>query len=218
MIKKNKTNKKSIKKSLKKSNKTRKNKLNKVNKQNGSSLFNIATDMISNTKPLKQNYQDIITIIYNRNTPKTIMLNSTSPNTLYQSSLVESVPHIQMKDYENHYLLVIILPGIKPQLLWAIEIKNGAKIKSILDYYIPRYQDGFRFKILFKLHKYQNNIKETETFKVDNNMSKERHVLFNELKNYLTKNNMLIALFLKEVDIIQDKGQNISQFLNMLAK
>ena len=102
--------------------------------------------------------------------------------------------------------------------MWAIEINNGAKIKSILDYYIPRYQDGFRFKILFKLHKYQNNIKETETFKVDNNMSKERHVLFNELKNYLTKNNMLIALFLKEVDIIQDKGQNISQFLNMLAK
>ena len=79
--------------------------LNKVNKQNGSSLFSIATDMIlnTNTQTLKQNYQDIITIIYNRNTPKTIMLNSTSSNTLYQSSLVESVPHIQMKDYKNHY-------------------------------------------------------------------------------------------------------------------
>jgi hypothetical protein len=232
MIKKNKTNKKlnklnKIQKNTKKKTQTHKNKkttkkTHKLHKQHGASFMNnITGNIFTNTQENPQNFaqKDIITIIYNRDTPKTIMINNTSPNNVYQSSLVQSVPHIQMKDYddfESHYLLVIILPGPKPQLLWAIEIKGGAKSKSILDYTLPRLKVGSRFKIIFKLHKYYKNIK--ETFKVGNNMTKDRHVVFNELKTYLTKNNMLQAFFFKEVAIIQDKGQDISQFLSFLAK
>jgi hypothetical protein len=142
------------------------------------------------------------------------MINKSSPNSVYQSSFVQTVPHIQMTDYDNfgsHYILVVILPGAKPQLLWAIEIKGGAKSKTILDYVLPSYKVGFQFKILYKLHKYHKNIK--ETFNVANSMTKERHTVFNELKTYLTNNNMLNATFFKEVNVVQDKGQNISQFL-----
>lgn len=192
-------------------------------KQNGSSFMNNITGSLftnTNTQTQSINKPDLINIIYNRNTPKMIMINSSSPHTIYQSSLLQTVPHIQMKDYnshyDNHYLLLIVLPGEKPQLLWAIDIKGGAKSKSILDYDLPKYKVGLRFKILFKLHKYNKNIK--ETFTVANNITKERHTVFNELKTYLTKNNMLNALFFKEVDIVQDKGQTISQFLSFLAK
>ena len=225
MIKKNKTKKKinklnKIQKNTKKNTKSNTTKkTHKLHKQHGSSFMNnITGNIFTNTQENPQNFaqKDIITIIYNRDTPKTIMINNTSPNNVYQSSLVQSVPHIQMKDYDNHYLLVIILPGMKPQLLWAIEIQSGTKSKSILDYTLPRFKIGSRFKIIFKLHKYYKNIK--ETFKVGNNMTKDRHVVFNELKTYLTKNNMLNALFFKEVAIIQDKGQDISQFLSFLAK
>jgi hypothetical protein len=216
MIHKNKTNKK-LNKIPKK---TKKNiKKYKLHKQNGASFMNnITGNLFTNTQENSQSFaqKDIITIIYNRNTPKTIMINNTSPNNVYQSSLVQTVPNIQMKDYDNHYLLVIILPGIKPQLLWAIEIQSGTKSKSILDYTLPRYKVGSRFKIIFKLHKYYKNVK--ETFTVANNITKDRHGVFNELKSYLTKNNMLNATFFKEVAIIQDKGQDISQFLSFLAK
>jgi hypothetical protein len=236
MIKKNKTNKKinklnklnKIKKNTKSNTKsytksnTKKNttkKTHKLHKQHGASFMNnITGNIFTNTEENSQSFaqKDIITIIYNRDTPKTIMINNTSPNNVYQSTLVQSVPHIQMKDYDNHYLLVIILPGMKPQLLWAIEIQSGSKSKSILDYTLPKLKVGSRFKIIFKLHKYHKNIK--ETFKVGNNMPKERYTVFNELKDYLTKNNMLQAFFFKEVNIVQDKGQDITQFLSFLAK
>jgi len=200
-----------------------KSKKNKLYKQNGSSFMNnITGNLFTNTQNQNQNIKqkDIMNIIYNRDTPKMAMITYTSPNIVYQSSFVQSVPHIQMKDYDNHYdnhyILVIILPGPKPQLLWAIEIKGGAKSKSILDYYLPTYKVGVRFKMLFKLHKYNKNIK--ETFKVANNMTKERHTVFNELKTYFTNNNMLYALFFKEVNVVQDKGQNISQFLLSFTK
>jgi len=198
MIKKNKTNKKlnklnkikKIQKYTKKNkskskSKTKTNNTNKktykLHKQHGASFMNnITGNIFTNTQENPQSFaqKDIITIIYNRDTPKTIMINNTSPNNVYQSSLVQSVPHIQMKDYDDfksHYLLVIILPGPKPQLLWAIEIKGGAKSKSILDYSLPKLKVGSRFKIIFKLHKYHKNIK--ETFKVGNNMPKERYTV-----------------------------------------
>ena len=231
MIQKTKTKKnvkKNIKKNIKKYTKN-KSKTRKFYKQNGYGfLNNISGNIFTNKPPQPQtqtntkykNQKDIITIIYNRDTPKTIIINNTSPNNLYQSSFVQTVPNIQMRDYSNHYnshyLLVTILPGIQPKLLWAIDITGGAKSKSILDYYLPRYRSQIRFKILFKLYKYPKNI--TETFKVANNMTKERHTVFNELKTYLTKNNMLYAHFFKEVNVVQDKGQNISQFLTFLAK
>ena len=214
---------KNLKKTYKKTYK--KTKKNKLYKQNGASfLNNISGSIFTNTQSKPKSYKysqsinqyDIITIIYNRNSDKTVVINNTSPNILYQSSFVQTVPNIQMKDYNNHYLLVVILPGPKPRLLWAIEIKSGAKTKSILDYSLPRFQIDFRFKILFKLYKYYKNVK--ETFKVSNNLTKERHTVFNELKSYLTKNNMLRTSFYKEVNIIQDKGQDISQLLNFLAK
>ena len=192
-------------------------KTHKLYKQNGKGFMNNITGNLftnTNTQPQNINQKDIITIIYNRNTPKMTVINNSSPNGVYQSSFVQTVPHIQMTDYDNfgsHYILVLILPGAKPQLLWAIEIKGGAKSKSILDYVLPRYKDGFQFKILFKLHKYHKNIK--ETFNVANSMTKERHSVFNDLKSYLTNNNMLNATFFKEVNVEQDKGQNISQFL-----
>ena len=222
MLQKNKT-KHRIKKYNNINKKTKTNsKTHKLYKQNGSSFMNNITDgLFTNTQPQTRNINqpDIINIIYNRNTPKTIIINNKSPNKLYQSSLVQSVPHIQMTDYddfESHYLLVIVLPGAKPQLLWAIDIKGGSKSKSILDYDLPKYKVGLRFKIIFKLHKYHKNIK--DTFTVVNNLTKERHTVFNQFKSYLTKNNMLNAFFFKEVDIVQDKGQDISQFLNFLAK
>lgn len=213
MIRKHKTQKKTQK------NKKKNSKTHKLHKQNGASFMNnitgnLFTNTQTNTQGLPQ--KDIITIIYNRNTPKTIMINNISPSIVYQSSLVQTVPNIQMKDYDNHYLLVIILPGLKPQLLWAIEIQSGTKSKSILDYTLPKYKVGFRFQIIFKLYKYQNNIK--NTFNVANNLAKDRYVVFNELKSYLTKNNMLNAVFFKEINVVQDKGQDISQFLRFLAK
>ena len=113
MIKKYKTNKK-LNKIQKK---TKKNiKKYKLHKQHGASFMNnITGNLFTNTQENPQSFaqKDIITIIYNRNTPKTIMINNTSPNNVYKSSLVQTVPHIQMKDYDNHYdnhyILVIIL-------------------------------------------------------------------------------------------------------------
>ena len=167
MIKKYKNNKKihkNTQKNTKKNTQKHKNKKTyKLHKQHGASFMNnITGNLFTNTQENPQSFsqKDIITIIYNRDTPKSIMINNTSPNNVYQSSLVQSVPHIQMKDYDNHYLLVIILPGMKPQLLWAIEIQSGSKSKNILDYTLPRYKTDFRFKIIFKLHKYNKYIKE----------------------------------------------------------
>ena len=217
MLQKNKINRHTKKNRKLQSKIQKKTKIHKLFNQDGASFMNnITGNIFTNTQTQTINQQDILTIIYNRDTPKTIVINNTSPNNVYQSSLVQTVPHIQMKDYNNQYLLVIILPGVKPQLLWAIDINSGTKSKSILDYYFPRYKVGYRFKIIFKLHKYHKNIK--ETFKVANNITKERHNVFNELKSYLTKNNMLKATFFKEINIVQDKGQNISQFLSFLAK
>ena len=226
MLKKTKTktnkNKQRIKKYIKTKTKTKtKTKKNIIHKQHGASFMNnIAGNFFSQSQEQPNiktiNQPDLITIIYNRNTPKTIVINNTSPNTPYQSSFIQTVPNIQMKDYNNHYLLVIILTGIKPKLLWAIEINSGAKTKSILDYDFPRYKSGIQFKIIFKLYKYHKNIR--ETFTVANNIMKDRHNAFNDFRNYLTKNNMLNTAFFKEVNIVQDKGQNVSQFLKFLAK
>ena len=127
------------------------NKYKHTKKQNGSGVFNnVASLVFTNTKKrnmsvrvpgskLVQTYkqqfknfqsdkqpikQDFLKIIYNYRTPKQFIINKDNTNKIFESSYVLTVPHIQIYDIK-HYLLVLILPGIKPKLLWAIDLKNG---------------------------------------------------------------------------------------------
>ena len=116
-----------------------------------------------------------------------------------------------MQDF-NHFILVLILPGDKPQLLWAVELNMGSKKRSLINYYVPTYNEGFRFKIVYKLYRYPDNIK--QTFTINNNMTEDREQEYNEFNNYITTNNMVEPKFVKEVNIIQDKGSNLGQLFN----
>ena len=164
---------------------------------------------------LQKTQPDIITIIYNYRTSKEMIINYKSINKLYQSSYVQTVPYIQMKSI-HYFFLVIVLAGMKPKLLWAIDLNNGSKSRSILDYDLPKFHVGVKFKLMIKLYKYPDTI--INTLNIVNKDKTVRDKSYNELHNYILKNNILKPIFYKEMTIIQDKGSSIDNIFNSIIK
>ena len=164
-------------------------------------------------KSLTENNEvkELITITYNYRTPKQFIVDKESINKVFESSMVETTPHIQIT-HNNYYILVMILPGIKPKLLWAIEFKNGTKLKTILNYLLIKQPINQMYKLLFKIYKYPNNIK--NTFILKNSMMIKRHKAYNRLQKYLKLHNMENSIMLqKQINIRQDKGSGITNIL-----
>ena len=218
------------------------NKYKHTKKQNGSGVFNnVAGLVFTNTKKrnmtvrvpgakLVQTYKeqlkniysekkntnlnkDFLKIIYNYRTPKQFIVNE-NINKLFESSYVLTVPHIQIYDIK-HYLLVLILPGIKPKLLWAIDLKNGSKIKTILNYLVPKQSLNQKYKLLFKLYRYPDNI--INTFSLKDSIVIKRRKAYRKLQKYLIKYNMENKVILTEqLSVIQDKGSGIDNTFTKL--
>ena len=244
-LKKNKRNKRKIHKTNTKTKLQHKKLYTKLYKQNGSGfdiLGTVSGAIFTNTKKrnmtvrlpgsklfttTKQNMKriitpqiqtkqpDIITIIYNYTSSKDIIINYNSINKLYQSSYVQTVPYIQMKSI-HHFFLVILLAGIKPKLIWAIDLNNGSKSRSILDYMLPKFNVGVKFKLIIKLYKYPDTI--NNTLNIIHKGETVRDKAYNELRNYILKNNIVNHIFYKEINVIQDKGSSIDNIFNRILK
>jgi hypothetical protein len=227
-----------------KNNKNYKNHKNYKNtkKQNGSGVFNSMAGLVfTNTKKRnmtvhipgskliktykqqiknlqlnnknKYKNQNLLKIIYNYRTPKQFIVNE-NLNNLFESSYVLAVPHIQIYDIK-YYLLVLILPGIKPKLLWAIELNNGSKLKTIINYLLPKQPIDQKYKLLFKLYKYPDN--SVNPFKLKDSMLINRKKAYRKLQKYLIKYNMENRLILtEEISVIQDKGSGIDNIISKL--
>jgi len=218
-LKKNKTIKTKKNKTIKtKKNKTIKTKKNKTIKtQYGKGILNTLTSQVfSNTghrnltykgigskfknaqitqiKYLKGTNQktDLLNIFYAYKTPYQININQSSLNKIYESSKLATAPHI-MIDNHNNFLFVIILaaPNLasKPQLLWAVNFKNRVQYNKVIGYSLPKQPTNTIFKLLFKLYRYPDHIK--NFFSIKNSMVIKRTKAMRKLNKYLIKKNML---------------------------
>lgn len=159
---------------------------------------------------------DVFSIFYNYKSPYQITINNKTIKKTYNSSSVQSSPYIQMYDH-NNLILVMILPGQKPRLMWALEFKYGSKSKTILNYLLPKFIEGQDYKLLFKLYRYPINIK--EKFSVIDSNSPKRKKAFRKFQNYLNKNNMInSSIDFKEINVRQDKGSGIENIFDKLMK
>ena len=185
----------------------------------GSQLFKNTKKSIRSLQQGNQENSDLLTLIYNYKTPYQISVNKSTLNTIYESSKLSSVPHVQVKNM-NHYLLVMILPGNentntktktnpKPKLLWAKNFKNRSSSIAILNYILPKQKKlpiGSIYKIVFKLYKYPETIK--EPFKLEDSLTIKRKVAMKRLNTYLTNNNMLNSFVLSYLINVKKDSQH----------
>lgn len=182
----------------------------------GSQLLSTSKQQLKNIMTKKNTSISFFKIIYNYRTPKehTIEKNTITP--LYQSSAVFTVPHIHI-NHIKHFLIVMILPGVKPSLLWAIDFKNGSKSKTIIDYTLPKFAIDYKFKLVFNIYKYPNNT--INSFSLKNSMIMKRKKAYRKFKKYLIKKNMENSLIgSKTIEVIQDKGFDINNILKKVVK
>ena len=110
---------------------------------------------------------------------------------------------------------MLILTNIKPKLLWAIDLKNGSKLNSIINYLLPKQPLNQKYKLLFKLYKYPDNI--VNTFNLKNSIIIKQKKAFRKLQKYLIKHNMENRLVLTEqISVKQDKGSGIDNIFSKL--
>jgi hypothetical protein len=182
----------------------------------GSQLLSTSKQQLKNIMTKKNTSISFFKIIYNYRTPKehTIEKNTITP--LYQSSAVFTVPHIHI-NHIKHFLIVMILPGVKPSLLWAIDFKNGSKLKTIIDYSLPKFAIDYKFKLVFNIYKYPDNT--INSFRLKNSMIMKRKKAYRKFKKYLIKKNMEKSLIgTKTIEVIQDKGFDINNILKKVVK
>ena len=183
----------------------------------GSGIFNSfksLTQPQQQTQIQKQN--NILTIMYNYRTPYQIIITNNSIDKTFESSRLLSVPHIQI-DSIKQFLLIMILPGIQPKLMWGVEFKYRSKVKTVINYLLPKYTVNFKYKLIFKLYKYPDNIKKTFSL-IDISTSKRKNA-YRKLNKYLVRHNMLkSSIAFKEINVIQDKGSDINTIFKELIK
>jgi len=192
---------------------------NMTSKIPGTKLIETYKEQLKNIYSEKKNtnpHQELLIIIYNYRTPKQIIINKDNINKIIESSYVSTVPHIQIYDI-NHFLFVIILPGVKSKLLWAIELKNASKLKTLIDYLLPKQPLNQIYQLLYKLYRYPNNI--TTPFSLKENIIIKRSKAYRKLQTYLIKNNMTKSIIVsKQISVRQDKGSNIDNIFSKLMK
>ena len=155
----------------------------------------------------------LLSIFYNYRTPYQININKATLNTIYQSGRLMIAPHIQINNH-NRFLLVMILPNIKPKLLWALNFNNRSKLDTIISYLIPQHPINQIFKLVFKLYRYQEHV--ITKFAIKDSMVIKRRKAFRKLNNYVNTNKMMnsvVALY--TINVIQDKGDSMSKFFSL---
>jgi hypothetical protein len=209
------------------------NKSNKRNKQKGSSILNtMGSSMFTISKkknfsspfqkftknPLdrfsgNQKKKELLTINYNYKTPSQFIIND---NNFYLSSKILIAPHVQLTNFVDQFLLVMILSGIKPKLLWACNFKFGSKNGSVIGYLVPQQPIGSVSTVIFKLYKYPPNT--VDIFKIKNSMVVKRRKAFRKLKKYLRHHNMENSVVVtKQISVRQDKGTDITRLFTQIT-
>lgn len=182
----------------------------------GSGFIKTTKDLVSSLATSSSQLPNILTILYNYKTPYQIIITNKNVKNVLESSKVITAPHIRI-DNNSHFILVMILPGVKPKLMWAVEFNQRSKINTIINYLLPIYNVGQRYKLLFKLYRYPNNIK--KPFVLVDIATKKRKRAYNKLQKYLTRHNMLnSSIDYKELTIRQDKGSSVDDILTSLIK
>ena len=161
-----------------------------------------------------QKPKELLTINYNYRTPAQFTL---TPNTFYLSSKLLAAPHVQLSNFTDQFLLVMILSDIKPKLLWACNFKYGSKVGSAsIGYLLPQQPIGTISTILFKLYRYPPNT--FNTFKIKSSMVIKRRKAFRKLKKYLHHHNMENSVVVtKQISVRQDKGTDITRLFTQIA-
>jgi hypothetical protein len=239
----NNTSKNSSKKNTSKKNTSKKNTSKKIIKKNkkyitqkgssvlntvGSSMFSISQKKNYSTPSMfktasknpfdrfsgTQQKKELLTINYNYRLPSQFII---TPNTLYLHSKLLTSPHVQLTNFTDQFLLVMILSGIKPKLLWACNFKFGSKNGSVIGYLVPQQPMGSISTILFKLYKYPPNT--INIFKIKNSMVVKRRRAFRKLKKYLRHHNMENSVVVtKQISVRQDKGTDITRLFTQITR
>ena len=134
----------------------------------------------------------------------------------YISSKILTAPYVEIAN-KDLCLLVMILTGIKPKLLWACNFKFGLKNGSVIGYLVPQQPMGSVSTILFKVYKYPPNT--INFFKIKNSMVIKRRKAFHKLKKYLRHHNMENSIITtKQISVRQDKGTGITRLFTKITK
>lgn len=158
--------------------------------------------------------KELLTINYNYRLPTQFIIKS---NNLYLHSKLLTSPHVQLTNFTDQFLLVMILSGVKPKLLWACNFKFGSKNGSVIGYLLPQQPMGSVSTVLFKLYKYRPNT--LKIFKIKNSMVVKRRRAFRKLKKYLHHHNMENSVVVtKQISVRQDKGTDITRLFTKLTR
>jgi len=179
----------------------------------GSQFMQKSTQSMKYLQTGKNPTADLLSIFYNYKTPNQLIINKSTLNTIYQSARLMVAPQIQINN-NKRFLLVMILPGAQPLLLWAINFNNRSKLNTIISYLVPKQPVNQIFKLLFKLYRYpeQNTI----NFAINDSMGITRQNAFINLTNYIKNNQMLgSAVVLYTITVQQNKGDNMSTFFSL---